>query len=272
MTGSRQLARTTPFPNFLIDEVMPFLKDTEWRLLCIIVRQTLGHIDATTKRRKTSDWITQKQFLEKTGRNRAALSRAIEALVNRGIIEVRTENGRLLTSATKRRQHKGRAIYSLVSEFRRRLISTPDGSKSEYDGAVSNSLLDNGEPKSEFRDAPKANTTKEISTKENVTKEDEERIADFIELFKQTSRKCIATEPDTTLPSNAFESLRELLHKHEGMNWEPYIQLFSRSDLEYVKQRGFSLMAFVNTSNVLLLKKPVIEATKAVISFSPNSV
>ena len=30
------------FPCVLIDRLMPTLKDTEWRLICVIVRQTVG--------------------------------------------------------------------------------------------------------------------------------------------------------------------------------------------------------------------------------------
>lgn len=31
-----------PFPRVLVDEVMPDLTDTEWRVLTVIVRQTIG--------------------------------------------------------------------------------------------------------------------------------------------------------------------------------------------------------------------------------------
>jgi len=34
---NRPSTNTTPFPNYLLNEVMPTLKDTEWRLLCVIV-------------------------------------------------------------------------------------------------------------------------------------------------------------------------------------------------------------------------------------------
>ena len=82
---SHPLANTTPFPNGLF-ELMPSLKDSEWRVLCLIVRQTWGWKEGDG--RKHSDWITQKQMMRRTGRSSEALSRAVDALVRRGLIEV----------------------------------------------------------------------------------------------------------------------------------------------------------------------------------------
>ena len=38
----KETGQFTAFPNVLLDQVMPSLRDTEWRLLCVIVRQTVG--------------------------------------------------------------------------------------------------------------------------------------------------------------------------------------------------------------------------------------
>ena len=109
------LAPFTAIPNILIDEVMPTLKDTEWRLLCVIARQTLGWIDKSGQR-KQRDWMSQSQLISKTGRNSAALSAALDVLVRENLIECQAENGELLLTPQQRRQHRGRVYFSLALE------------------------------------------------------------------------------------------------------------------------------------------------------------
>ncbi len=83
------LPNTTQIPNLILDEVMPHLSDTEFRVLIIICRQTLGWIeDATTGRRKAEDWISYTQLIEKTGRNRQAISKALKGLKEKDLIHV----------------------------------------------------------------------------------------------------------------------------------------------------------------------------------------
>ena len=113
------LGLSTPFtaiPNALIDEVMPTLKDTEWRLLCVIARQTIGWVDGNGKR-KQRDWMSQSQLIAKTGRNSAALSAALDVLVRESLIECQAENGELLNTPQQRRNHRGRVYFSLVLEW-----------------------------------------------------------------------------------------------------------------------------------------------------------
>lgn len=105
----------TALPNVLLDEVMPTLKDTEWRVLCVITRQTLGWV-ATGKRRKKRDWLTQKQLMSRTGRNSAALSAAIDILVRRCLIEACDERGEILLTASQRRGHQGRIYFGLAHQ------------------------------------------------------------------------------------------------------------------------------------------------------------
>jgi hypothetical protein len=104
---------TTPFPNPLLDEVMPKLRDTEWRVLCVIVRQTRGWRDPHTGRRKRSDWLTHRQLLRRTGRASAAVCRAIQRLVSNRLIQVHTERGALSLSAADRRRSGARLYYRL---------------------------------------------------------------------------------------------------------------------------------------------------------------
>jgi hypothetical protein len=107
---------TTPFLNTLLDDVMPALTDSAWRIVCVIVRQSSGWKDGKGGR-KTSDWLTQRQLIAKTGRSSEALSRALDVLVRRDIIEVRTASGRLLETALQRRQARGRIYYAIHPRF-----------------------------------------------------------------------------------------------------------------------------------------------------------
>jgi hypothetical protein len=104
---------TTPFPNFLLDGVMPTLRDTEWRVLCVVVRQTRGWRDPQTGRRKQSDWLTHRQLQRRTGRASAAVCRAIDSLVHLELIEVRDELGKMLPTADDRRRSGRRLYYRL---------------------------------------------------------------------------------------------------------------------------------------------------------------
>ena len=110
-------AGTTSFPNYLLDRVMPKLRDTEWRLLSIIVRQTFGWSDGHGKR-KSADWLSHAQLKRKTGRSSTAISRAIEVLVWSKLVVVRDLSGKALTEATDRRRARSKMSFSLHPRFR----------------------------------------------------------------------------------------------------------------------------------------------------------
>lgn len=107
-----ELVNTTPFPNALF-LVMPKLRDTEWRVLCVIVRFTRGWVDPHTKRRKRVDWISHSQFKRATGRESAAISRAIDVLVRSGLIHVTDAAGRPLRSRHERRRLRSHLYFSV---------------------------------------------------------------------------------------------------------------------------------------------------------------
>src|SRR5687767_8225177 len=116
------LAQTTPFPNVLLDQVMPTLRDTEWRLLCVIVRQTLGWQDKRHHgARKAADWLTHNQLQRRTGRASEAICGAIDALVQRGFIEVRNATGQALWTSRARRRCGDQLFYSLGPSLLKRL-------------------------------------------------------------------------------------------------------------------------------------------------------
>lgn len=62
---------TTPVPVALIDRVMPTLRDTELRVLLVVVRQTLGwQVGKDPYLRKERDWLTQSQLMRRTAGER----------------------------------------------------------------------------------------------------------------------------------------------------------------------------------------------------------
>ncbi len=105
-------ARSTPFPSRLLDDVMPLLSDTEWRVLCVVVRATLGWEDGQGGR-KQADWLTQSQLKARTGRASEALSRAIDGLVQKKLVLVCDETGEPLATPQERRRCAGRMLFCM---------------------------------------------------------------------------------------------------------------------------------------------------------------
>lgn len=101
-----RLSNTTPFPNLLLDRVMRFLSDTEWRVLCVIVRQTYGW-------HKSEDWLSHSQLKSQTGRESAAVSRGIDTLVKGGLIVVRDRFDRRLHSTAERRRSRSGLVFAV---------------------------------------------------------------------------------------------------------------------------------------------------------------
>ena len=101
-----------PFPSVLLDEWLPRLKDTEWRLLCVVVRQTLGWKRGEGRKRR--DWMSQSQLIKRTGRYSAALSCALDALVREGLLCCSTREGKPLLMPQERRQYRGRIYIALA--------------------------------------------------------------------------------------------------------------------------------------------------------------
>jgi hypothetical protein len=95
----------------LIDEVMPALRDTEWRVLCVVVRGTLGWREGDGRKRR--DWITHSQLKRRTGRASEAVSRAVQSLVRRGYLIVSDESGVELLSPHRRRRSGSRLYFQL---------------------------------------------------------------------------------------------------------------------------------------------------------------
>ena len=103
------IPNTTPTPNIIFNGLMKDMNDTEFRLVMLVVRATLGwEADKITGMRKTEDWISSRQLKEKTGRQSGALSKAIERCIQKDWIEARSKDGEILNTKGKR---KGKNLY-----------------------------------------------------------------------------------------------------------------------------------------------------------------
>ena len=110
------LPNTTQTPNDLFDEEMKKMKDTELRIVLIVIRATLGwELNHDTGMRKTEDWIAHSQLIEKSGRKRSAMSYAIESCIKQNWIEARSKAGDILNTPKSRSGHK--IYYRLGSIF-----------------------------------------------------------------------------------------------------------------------------------------------------------
>jgi hypothetical protein len=101
---------TVPVPNALFDDLLPTLKDTELRVLLIVLRATAGWRDRKG-RAKARDWISHRQLVKRTGRRSAAVSGAVDRLVRRGLLIVEDSAGRALATPQERRRHLGRLFF-----------------------------------------------------------------------------------------------------------------------------------------------------------------
>ena len=95
---------TTPVPNKLFDSTLKNLQGAELKVLLVIIRQTLGWEDRRTVRgRKEKDWISSSQLVEKTGCSKRAISKAIDSLVNKLLINVYDWGGNELRTSDMRK-------------------------------------------------------------------------------------------------------------------------------------------------------------------------
>lgn len=260
MQTPKLLPNTTPFPNRLLDEVMPALKDTEWRLLCVVVRQTLGWTDGTG-RRKEQDWLTHSQLKARTNRASAAVSQGVEGLVRRGLIEVRNEAGELLLTPQERRRARGQLFYRLPP----RRLTTTSVTTMESEAAFSQSGL------------RKAKTTKETGTKNylenplsfseserfvSVAEDvfgiaqdvlpDDPAIAAFVERYRELYRRHLEREAPAVYEGD-YRLLSHRLEKYGAGELERLLPAFFISDFGYVRRRDYSLRSFLDTLTILRL-------------------
>ncbi len=128
---SEKLAPWHPVPVRLVDTVMPRLRDTELRVMLVVLRQTWGwkmdrtNVDkpevvmqactskqATHKQpTKRRDWLSHRQLCRRTGRGSDAVSAAVASLTASGLIIVEDAGGKPLTTPDERRRCLGRLYF-----------------------------------------------------------------------------------------------------------------------------------------------------------------
>jgi len=271
-TFARGLTQTTPFPNILIDEVMPRLKDTEWRLLCVIVRQTLGWHDEITGYRKERDWLTRSQLKTRTGRNSEAISLAIDTLVKQRYITAQNNAGMLLKTPSERRNNHGRIYYGISDYWKNQIMSNR---KSEQLPVLAGTIFQTSDPESKHNIGRKPNTTKETQTKESTEQVMSYEQSSFIESFKAYAQKYNIKKPDIRLYPDTRERLNHWLQTTTEKDQMLALQKYFCSDLFFIVQREYSLRTFVNTCNILqIIQKPhSTTASSGKSSFAhPNSL
>lgn len=133
MEGERE--PTIPFPAKLVDLAMPSLSDSQWRVLCVIVRQTLGWTSPGGAR-KERDWLSHSQLRRRTGRSGGAVSSAVETLDRRGLILATDESGERLDSPRARRRAR-RVYYALDPSWGSRLRKPERTKETRYQNSSS---------------------------------------------------------------------------------------------------------------------------------------
>jgi len=240
------LTHTTPFPNILIDEVMPRLKDTSWRVLCVVVRQTLGWQDASGSR-KERDWLTRSQLKARTGRNSEAIALAIDTLVRQGYIIAQNGKGVLLKTPQERRKNRGRIYYGL-SEYWQQRIGVKEYRKSEQLPVLAGTVFREHPRKTERVTGRKANTTKETETKKEMAFSPE--VISFVEVFQKEAQEH-KIEPDVILSHGAHDRLLRWLQKTEAEKQAQILQKYFCSKELSIMRQNYSLHAFANLCNIL---------------------
>jgi hypothetical protein len=166
------IPNTTPTPNIIFNGLMRRMSDTEFRIVMLVVRATLGwEADKETHMRKVEDWISSSQLKKRTGRKSAAITAAIDHCINEGWIEARNKDGTLLDTKQKRRGNNlffrlGKSILFDASLEGEEIVV-----KDKRDYPLLRKAKKLSSPTSLKSELRKANTTKENLTKEKNTAE-----------------------------------------------------------------------------------------------------
>ena len=265
----------TPFPNHLLDTVMPTLSDTEWRVLCVIVRATRGW-EAENGQRKQADWLTQSQLKARTGRASAAISHAIDGLVQKNLVAVCDEAGTLLCTPQERRGCAGRLLFRVAEQDQdaRQAFSPQDATLES--GSMAHACSQS--------EVHKAKTTKETKTKripDGVAREEDPLVEKPVDNSRGKQGKDTAGVPMQKSDSEVHRFLlayQELFATRSAQGEMPPIawgrdgklvkgllaqygyarliellQAFFRSEDAWVKQRGYALACFPPLLPTLLM-------------------
>jgi hypothetical protein len=100
-------------PHFFLSDLMPSLKDTEFKVLLVVFARTLGFVAENGVSRKTRAWLTHNFLKAKTGRSTQAVVSAVDALIRQNLILVHLEDGTLVLTPSERRRARSKLYYSL---------------------------------------------------------------------------------------------------------------------------------------------------------------
>lgn len=258
---------STPFPNALLDHVMPTLRDTEWRLLCVVVRQTLGWSSGGNGRRKQRDWLSHRQLTRRTGRASGAISKAIDALVRSAYIEVTDEEGCQLLSPAERRRSNARLHYRLGPRLWSQIDPAPP--------VTADSMA---QPAMPIAETPKHKAT---TTKPTYYKREPIGCADDVEKPVDNpaeTPRLPQSEPDVRRALATYRALfmeRSTRHEPPPIHWGrdgkrirallalygsdrvvELLEAFFRCDDEWIRRSGYSLGAFEAAVPRMLMRLP----------------
>lgn len=268
-SSTKSLSSTLPqsslgtfFPHILIDQTLPTLKGSEWHLLTVIIRQTIGWHDKATGTRKMRDWLTHGQLRSRTGKGLEAVCAAIDGLVQKGLIEVSDKQGCLLPTPAARRRCRGRLYYSLsptlLVHFRSGMASSPEGMKSRQAAPIAVSRFGKAEITKEIETNPcsfgKTETgpaTLWLESDSEMNAEEIEAASNrFIERYQTMFRDFLSNEPPriTRDTEGQLQSLLQCYSEDEMMR---LLEPFFNSRFVYIRQRGYTLGAFVTAFHLL---------------------
>lgn len=108
-----RLRGTTPIPNIFLDEQLKVLSSSAVRVYLKIIRNTLGWRNQEGNH-KQRDWISHSQF-EMAGVSSRSVTKAIEELLQYGLIKVTDDNGQSLSNPQHRKLAK-RIYYAPILE------------------------------------------------------------------------------------------------------------------------------------------------------------
>jgi phage replication O-like protein O len=114
-----KVAGETPWtktPNVVIDQLMPTLRDTEFRVLVVIVRSTLGW-----NRDEHAVRLTYRMLQARTGRSSEAVAAALHSLERQGLIHV--IGGRRSKTSAKRSNGTSKSEADIYRKERRKQLS-----------------------------------------------------------------------------------------------------------------------------------------------------
>lgn len=95
---------STPVANEVFDYWLREASPSEYKVLNVVVRQTMGWQDKSTlSERKERAWISNQLFKEKTNLSKGVIAGAIQVLFDKNAIRVFDEEGNLLDTPEKRR-------------------------------------------------------------------------------------------------------------------------------------------------------------------------